>query len=496
MSSQSVPPLAALLQEARHRIDSLEKTHHIGGRFLTSAHDGKADVDNPATGEALCEVAQGSETTVDLAVQAAKAALPAWRSMTPAMRAGVLVRLADAIDENTELFAAIETLNVGKPISVSRAEIPVAADALRFMAGAVRTAQAPAAGEYTTGQLSIVQREPIGVVGSITPWNYPLMMAVWKFAPALAVGNTVVLKPSELTPLSTLLFAEIAADILPPGVLNIILGRGETVGEEIARHPGIGMVSLTGSVRSGRAVATAAAASLKRVHLELGGKAPVVVFADADLDAVAETVALMGYWNSGQECGSATRLLCEASVHDMVVDRVSEAVRKITVGDPADGDHIDMGPLISVQQRDRVGAAISGAVADGATITTGGAAIDRPGSYFEPTVISDIRAGQRIAREEIFGPVVTIERFESEAEAIERSNDVDYGLAASVWTENTRQALRMVDALDFGTVWVNSHLTLASEMPWGGFGTSGYGRDMSTLALDDYTRTKHVMVSK
>lgn len=488
------------LATARRHIDAMPKTHFIGGRFVPDrfAEDAgrRTPVVNPADGQVLCEVSLGESSDVDEAVIAAAAALPGWRKTTPADRARMLFAVADAIDAHTELLARIETLNVGKPITVSRGEIPLASDALRFMAGAARTAHTPAPGEYAAGQFSYVQREPVGVVGAITPWNYPLMMAIWKIAPALAAGNTVVLKPSELTPLSTIVLAGLTADILPPGVLNVVIGTGPAVGEALTHHPGIGMVSLTGSVPSGKRVAAGSASSLKRVHLELGGKAPVVVFEDADLDEVAETIKVMGFWNSGQECGSATRILCESQVHDLLVQKIVAAVGRLDVDDPAAGDQVEVGPLISDAQVERVSSAVDEAVREGAVVAIGGSAIDRPGSYYLPTVITGVSRDSRIAREEVFGPVVTVERFVSESEAAEKANAVEYGLAASVWTENAGRALRMVDDLDFGTVWVNSHLTLASEMPWGGFGSSGYGRDMSTLALDDYTRTKHVMIAK
>ncbi|NUH40164.1 aminobutyraldehyde dehydrogenase [Streptomyces samsunensis] len=473
----------------------MELGHFIGGR-LRPGRDGVMTLHEPATGKALLEVPLGDNSTVDEAVAAAHDALTSWRRTLPAERAAVLLRLADAVEAHTELFAQVESLNVGKPLAVSREEIAVAADSLRFMAGAARTAQTPAAGEYVRGHMSMIRREPVGVVGAITPWNYPLMMAIWKLAPALAAGNTVVLKPAELTPLSTLLLTELTREILPPGVVNIVLGTGSVVGAALSRHPGIAMMSLTGSVASGKAVADAASDTLKRVHLELGGKAPVVVFDDADLDEVVESLKVMGYWNTGQECGAATRVLCDAAVHNALVAKLAVAVSSLAVGAPEDGEDIEMGPLISERQLERVAGMVSRAAADGAAIVAGGARIDRPGFFYAPTVITDVPAGSEIAREEVFGPVVTVQSFTSEAEAVAMANDVPYGLAASVWTENASRSLRVSDDLDFGTVWINSHLTLAAEMPWGGFGLSGYGRDMSAYALDDFTRTKHVMVNK
>lgn len=489
------PALAAGLAEARLRIASSTGDHFIDGRPRRGLGE-EFEVRNPATGALLRRVTLGTAEDVDVAVAAARRALPGWRRRPPAERARLLFALADAIDAEAELFAAVETLNVGKPLAVAHAEIPLASDALRLMAGAARTAQAPAPGEYAEGQLSLVLREAVGVVGAVTPWNYPLMMAIWKIAPALAAGNTVVLKPSELTPLSTVIFAESTRDILPPGVLNVVLGTGPVVGEALAGHPGVDMVSLTGSVASGRSVAANAAATTKRVHLELGGKAPVIVFADADLDEVADAVATMGFWNSGQECGAATRVLCEPGIHDALVERLVAQAGALSLGDPADDAAVTMGPVISDTQADRVASAVRSAVEEGATVATGGARLDRAGSFYAPTVLTGIPEGSRILREEIFGPVITVEPFSDEADAVARANAVPYGLAASVWTENGARALRLVDELDFGTVWVNSHLTLATEMPWGGFGASGYGRDMSTLALDDFTRTKHVMLAK
>ena len=487
-------PVTPLLSNARERVAKLPRGHFVDGEFVAGGND-LFPIVNPASGELLCEVQLGSASTVDLAVSAARAALAAWKRTPPAVRADALFRLAGVIEANADLFAELESLNVGKPLSVSREEIPLAADALRFMAGAARTAQAPAAGEYVAGQLSVVRREAVGVVGAMAPWNYPLMMMTWKIAPALAAGNTVVLKPSELTPLTTLLFCELTAGILPPGVLNVVVGTGAEVGVALTQHPDIAMVSLTGGVETGKAVAASASGTLKRVHLELGGKAPVVVFDDADVDAVVSAIKVMGFWNTGQECGAATRVLVDAAIHDKLVAKLAGAIAAITVGDPAESEDIEVGPLVSAAQRDRVVAALASAESDGATIRVGGAALDRPGFYFQPTLITGVMSGTRLAREEIFGPVVTVETFADEQEAVAKANAVAYGLAASVWTGNGARALRMTDALDFGTVWVNSHLTLSSEMPWGGFGASGYGRDMSTLGLDDYTRTKHIMFS-
>lgn len=480
------------LRLAREQLSALTLTHFIGGKFHEQGSGEFWDVLNPSNGETLGRAQMAGASIVDEAVSCAAQAQSTWGKRTAAQRAEVLLEMAAKIDENSELFAQIEALNVGKPIAVAREEIVVAADALRFFAGACRTAQAPAAGEYVDGHLSVVRREPIGVVGAVTPWNYPLMMAVWKIAPALAAGNTIVLKPSEFTPISTVLFAHLMQEVVPPGVVNIVLGTGQVAGEALTRHPGIGMISLTGSVASGQAVANGAATNLKRVHLELGGKAPVIVFPDADLDEVAQTLRVAGLWNTGQECGAATRILCHVDAHDALVAKVVHEFAEVSVGDPAESDQCEIGPLINERQRDAVSAMVDAATADGASVAVGGHVIDRPGYYYAPTVITGAQRGSAIVTQEIFGPVVTVETFETESEAIELANEVAYGLASSVWTEDLGRSLRVSDALDFGTVWVNSHLTIVSEMPWGGFGMSGYGRDMSSYALDDYTRTKHV----
>jgi 1-pyrroline dehydrogenase len=468
---------------------------HVIGGVVEPAGDVLLDVVNPATGAVIARVTSGTAADVDRAVDAARGALPAWRALTPGDRSKVLTAMADAVDANLDELVAMEQLNVGKPIGLAAEEIPGVSGVLRFMAGAARALQSPATNEYLAGHVSMLRREPHGVIGAVTPWNYPLMTASWKIAAALAMGNTMVLKPSELTPLSTLRFMELIADILPAGVLNVVVGTGPEVGAAIASHPGIDMVSLTGSVGSGQAVSALASKTLKPVHLELGGKAPVVVFADADLDAVTETVRMAGFVNSGQECGAGTRVVCHLSVSEELTRKLIDAVSEIKVGAPGEEDDIEVGPLISEAHLNRVTAIVDRARTAGANVAVGGQRIDRDGFFYAPTVITDAPLGAEIVSEEIFGPVITIETFENETDAIELANSTKYGLASSVWTANIGRALRMSSALDFGTVWVNSHLALALEMPWVGFGASGHGRECSTLSLEDFSRSKHVMIA-
>ncbi|MEE1814541.1 gamma-aminobutyraldehyde dehydrogenase [Streptomyces sp. NPDC004288] len=467
--------------------------NYINGEFRDAADGRTIEVTNPATGEVYATSPLSGQADVDAAMEAAAAAFPAWRDSTPSERQKVLLKIADAFEERAEELIAAEVLNTGKPTAlVASEEIPPMVDQIRFFAGAARLLEGRSAGEYMEGMTSIIRREPVGVCAQVAPWNYPMMMAVWKFAPALAAGNTVVLKPSDTTPASTVLMAEIIGQIVPKGVFNVVCGDRET-GKAMVEHPTPAMASITGSVRAGMQVAESAAKDVKRVHLELGGKAPVVVFEDTDIEAAVGDISVAGFFNAGQDCTAATRVLVHESIHDEFVAALAKAAAETKTGQPDDEDVL-YGPLNNANQLKQVAGFIERLPAH-AKVEAGGHRVGDKGYFYAPTVVSGLKQDDEIVQNEVFGPVITVQSFTDEAQALEFANGVEYALASSVWTKDHARAMRMSKSLDFGCVWINTHIPLVAEMPHGGYKKSGYGKDLSAYGFEDYTRIKHVMTS-
>ncbi len=467
----------------------------IGGQWVDAVSGATLDVENPASGEVVATVPASGLEDVNRAVDAAADAFESWSLTTPQTRSLALLRIADILDANGDELGRLESSQTGKPTAAAIDEMATSSDLFRFFAGACRIPEGLAVTEYLDGHTSMIRRDPIGVVASIAPWNYPLYMAAWKLGPALATGNTVVLKPSARTPLSALRFAELIADQLPAGVLNVLAGSGGAMGDFLVSHPKVRMVSITGDTVTGKHIAELAAGTVKKLHLELGGKAPVIVFDDADVDLAAEILKSAGYWNSGQDCTAACRVIAGPKVYEPLIAALADQVKTIKWGNPADADDLDMGSLIAQAQADKVEGMVNRALEAKAELVLGGHRPDRPGAYFEPTVIANPDQGSEIVQDEVFGPVVTVQRFSDEEQAVQWANDVKFGLASSVFTGSIGKAMRVARRLQYGTVWINEHFTLSSETPHGGVKESGYGKDGSKYALEDYTFVKHITIN-